>query len=146
MTKKISEIWKDIAGYEGYYQVINTGRVKSLTRKIANPGCYSGTCIIRERILKPGLDVHGYYFVNLCKDKSQRSFMIHKLVATAFIPNPESKPQVNHIDFNTKNNNLSNLEWVTARENGQHSSVNHKKKIIIRELNGTIKTVLKCQN
>lgn len=136
MIKKMNETWKDIKGFEGFYQVSNLGRIKSITRKIINSGCFTGACLITGRILKQGIDTSGYNFVNLCKDKKQRSLMVHKLVAIAFIPNPLNKPQINHLDYNPQNNNVGNLEWVTAKENGQHSVINHKKKIKHRNAKG----------
>lgn len=111
----MEEIWKDIEGYEGYYQVSNLGRVKSLRR-------WSGTQYYnREKIIKPWLTIKGYYRVQLSRNGVYKNFFLHRLVAEAFIPNPKNKPQVNHIDGNTKNYSISNLEWATARENVQHA-------------------------
>ncbi|QVU02042.1 HNH endonuclease family protein [Enterococcus phage vB_EfaS_785CS] len=103
------EIWKDIEGYEGDYQVSNLGRVKSFKYK-------------SERILKPCVDKDGYRDVRLCKHNKPKHFKIHRLVAEAFIPNPENKPQVNHIDEDKVNNMVSNLEWVTPKENNNHGT------------------------
>ena len=100
----MEEIWRDIDGYEGLYQVSNKGRVKSLK--------YG-----KERILRPGWKTGGYLFVILCKNGNQSKQRIHRLVAQAFIPNPNNKPQVNHLDENKKNNCVDNLEWATAKEN-----------------------------
>lgn len=95
------EVWKDVVGYEGKYLVSNEGNVYSFLSK---------------KMLKNIL-VNGYYKVTLCNEGNYRMEWVHRLVATAFIPNPESKRCVNHLDENGKNNNVSNLEWVTHKEN-----------------------------
>ena len=117
---KESEVWKDISGYVGLYQVSNFGRVKSLQRviKVKHPtGCtYTKRWLCR--ILKPVKDTNGYSVVSLGKHNRK---LIHRLVAEAFIPNPENKPHINHIDGNKTNNFLENLEWATVSENALHS-------------------------
>ncbi len=100
------EVFKDIVGYEGQYQVSNLGRVKVLKNNI---------------LMKPLLKRRGYFQVALFKNKQYKYFNIHRLVALTFIPNPENKPQVNHIDGNKQNNNVNNLEWVTCSENIKHA-------------------------
>ena len=109
------EIWKYIEGYEGKYQVSNTGKIRSL--------CYhdGGHGVRRPKLMKPGTDESGYYRCALSKNNELRTFKVHRLVAKAFIPNPSNKPQVNHIDGNKKNNYVSNLEWVTSSENQIHA-------------------------
>jgi len=111
----MKEIWKDIKGYEGYYQVSSEGRVKSLARKIR---CNRS---LKERILKPGLGGFGYPQVILCVDNQKYNIFIHRLVAEAFIPNLENKLEVNHIDGNKENNRVDNLEWCTRKENMTHA-------------------------
>ena len=114
------EIWKDIKGYEGLYQVSNMGRVKSLSRIITqNPTkkC-SYSYILQERILKPNADRTGYYYVFLHDNGRKKICRLHRLVAISFIK--ESDLQVNHIDNNRKNNKLCNLEYLTNRENFNH--------------------------
>ena len=106
----MEEIWKDIKDYEGLYQVSNLGRVKSLN--------YNHTG--KEKILKLH-DTHGYYRAYLCNKGKQFKIFVHRLVAQAFIPNPNNLPQVNHKDFNRKNNCSKNLEWITLKENVQYS-------------------------
>ena len=103
--KNNKEIWKDIQGYEGLYQVSNLGRIKSGYKSI---------------ILQPGV-CRGYLIVNLYKDKKGLSQKVHRLVAQAFIPNPENKPTVNHKDGNKQNNCVSNLEWATIKEQNNHA-------------------------
>lgn len=110
-------IWKDIKGYEGRYQVSETGQVKSLSRPTPMRG---GVRVIRERILKQFFHPAGYPIVNFVYPKRKQQ-LVHRLVANAFIPNPENKPQVNHKDLNKKNPHISNLEWVTALENREHA-------------------------
>ena len=109
------EIWKDIAGYEGIYQVSNLGNVKSLSFGPKNRK--SGTV----KLLRQTPSNCGYYKVELYKNGKSKMMYVHRLVATAFIPNPEKKPQVNHIDGNKANNVLSNLEWATSSENQLHA-------------------------
>lgn len=113
------EVWKDVQGYEGYYQVSNLGRVKNLERKIP-----SGYCMrtIPERVLKNNVNEFGYLYVILYKDTKPKKHKIHRLVANAFIDNPESKRCVNHIDGNKQNNCVENLEWATHSENMKHAS------------------------
>ncbi len=107
----MEEEWKDISGYEGLYQVSNLGNVKSL-----NFGRLG-----RPQNLKIGEHHTGYRIVVLAKNKVRKTKLVHVLVASAFIPNPENKPCVNHIDGNKSNNFIGNLEWVTRSENTQHA-------------------------
>lgn len=106
-----TEVWKDVKGYEGFYQVSNLGRVKSLPR--------NGT-VKRERILTPHR-VGGYLHAELNMRGVHKGKKIHRLVAEAFIPNPDNKREVNHIDGNKHNNTVENLEWVTSSENQLHA-------------------------
>lgn len=111
------EIWKDIKEYEGLYQVSNLGRVRSCKREIKMRNQFTGI----EYYLNPWTDNKGYKRADLMKNGKKKSKQVHRLVAEAFIENPYNKPQVNHIDGNPKNNNVSNLEWNTAKENSQHA-------------------------
>ena len=115
------EVWKDIKGYEGLYQVSNMGRVKTLAHVTI---CKNGIMLpVKERILEPGKKRNGYLRVDLCdgRDKTKQ-FYVHRLVCEAFHKNLENKPCVNHIDENRANNAASNLEWCTYRENNNHGS------------------------
>ena len=103
----MEEIWKDVPGYEGLYQVSSIGRVKSLR--------FNKTKIMSQ------WSHNGYRMVEFCINNERNYFGVHQLVAMAFIPNPENKPQVNHKDRNRSNNNVENLEWVTASENVAHA-------------------------
>ncbi len=105
------EIWKDIKGYEGLYEVSNLGQIKSFN--------YLRTG--KEKILKPLKDKGGYLFVSLYKSGKVKLFKIHRLVAQAFIDNPKNKPCINHIDCDRQNNCVNNLEWVTQKENIQYA-------------------------
>ena len=115
------EIWKDIEGYEGYYQISTQQRVRSLDRTVI---CKDGQIkSVKGRILKQRINTcgKGYYIVCLCKEAVAVVFSIHRLVALAFIPNPGNLPEVNHIDGDTRNNDISNLEWCTHQQNCLHA-------------------------
>ena len=103
----IEEIWRDIKDYEGLYQVSNLGEVKSLN--------YHRTR--EEKIIKPSRHCSGYLQVCLCKDCEQKVLKVHRLVAAAFIPNPENKPCIDHINAIRDDNRVENLRWVTPKEN-----------------------------
>lgn len=113
--ESIAEIWKDIQGYEGLYQVSNLGRVKSLGRFVDN--LVRGHYWQEERILKPHDKGYSYLNVKLYKDRKTKEFQVHRLVAIAFIPNPENKPQIDHINAIKTDNRVQNLRWVSAKEN-----------------------------
>ena len=115
----MKELWKDIKGYEGCYQVSNLGRIKSLDRMTNNQ---YGEYFMKGRILKNSIiKDKGYCRVSLNNGNGKISTRVHRLVAEAFIPNPENKPEVNHKDGNKLNNCVSNLEWCTNKENIEHS-------------------------
>lgn len=107
-----SDVWKPIDGYEGKYEVSNTGMVRILN--------YHRTGI--KKVLSTQIDRYGYVCVCLPKEGNKRKHMtVHRLVAKAFVPNPDGKPEINHIDGNKQNNLFSNLEWVTMQENQRHA-------------------------
>lgn len=107
----MKEVWKDIEGYEGSYQVSNLGRVKSLGR-VDSIGHNKSS-----KILKAHPNGGKYLDVTLFNQNRREYFLVHRLVAQAFIPNPSDLPQVNHIDEDKTNNCVSNLEWCTAKYN-----------------------------
>lgn len=111
----MNEVWKDVEGYEGRYQVSNLGNVKSLN--------YGGHGYARN--LVPKRNNFGRLWVQLFKDGSSTNMLIHRLVAMAFIPNPNNYPQINHIDENPRNNRVDNLEWCTCQENVAKYLANH---------------------
>lgn len=101
----MKEIWKDVVGYEGLYQVSNFGRVKNKENKIKAQHPQNG----------------GYLIVHLYRYGEHKAKTVHRLVASAFISNNSNKSEVNHIDGNKKNNKIKNLEWITPKENQKHS-------------------------
>lgn len=107
----MEEIWKDIKGYEGLYQVSNMGRVKSLER-IDN-----SNHPVKEKILTQKIEKGGYLRVHLRTPQSNKNILVHRLVALSFIPNPENKPEVDHINTIRSDNRVENLRWVTTKEN-----------------------------
>ena len=125
-----TEVWRDIKGYEGLYQVSDLGNVRSLGRVVVVAQArYKKPRAMhwRPRLLKAAASVPGrnrrgsYSKVVLRKDGVSRNFEVHRLVAIAFIPNPNSKPAVNHIDSDSLNKRATNLEWCTIAENNAHA-------------------------
>lgn len=117
-NRKEFEIWRDIEGYEGLYQVSTLGNVKSLNYRYTE----------KEGILKPTKDKDGYLLVGLWKNRKEKKFRVHKLVAGVFIPNdnPIEKTEINHKDENPSNNHVDNLEWVTPKENCNYATRNER--------------------
>lgn len=107
------EVWKDIDGYEGLYQVSNLGRIRSLK--------YG-----KERILKHRKDKDGYLRVGLYKNSKMKDYFVHRLVALVFIPNPNNLPCINHKDENKTNNSVDNIEWCTQQHNANYGTRNFK--------------------
>lgn len=119
----MEEIWKPIIGFETLYEVSNMGRIRSLDRVVSYYDPRWKKTTIRHipgKLLKLSEGETGYKFVSLRNNDDYYPRYVHRLVAQAFIPNPENKPEVNHIDRVKSNNVVSNLEWVTAKENTQH--------------------------
>lgn len=107
----MTELWKDVQGYEGLYKVSNLGNVYSCKRNK----------LLKKYFPDLGLGATGYNLVGLYKDGKQKMFVVHRLVAQAFIDNPLNLPVVNHKDGNKRNNTVENLEWCTQKENVAHA-------------------------
>lgn len=131
----MEEIWKDVVGYEGLYQVSNTGKVRSLNyRAVKN----------RVHELTPKTNNSGRLWVELFKDGIARQHLIHRIVGNAFIPNPYKFEEINHKDENPKNNNVNNLEWCTREYNVRYYNERHPignrngklKKLAINQISG----------
>lgn len=135
------EEWKDIEGYEGLYKVSSFSRIKSLKRIVNNNG---GIKILKERVLKGRKINNRYLSVSLCKDGKQKTYLIHRLVAQAFIPNPDNKPYVDHINTNIYDNRVENLRWCTQKENCNNplTKIKHINSIKVGKLNPNSKEIL----
>ena len=114
-----TEVWKDIEGYEGHYQVSSFGQIKSVARITTSP---SGRWRpLKERTMSQKISNEGYYVIGLSKNSIKSMPNVHKLVANAFVPNPDGKDTINHKDGNKLNNHVSNLEWATRHEQMAHA-------------------------
>lgn len=125
------EVWKDIVGYEGLYQISNYGNVKSLKRKVSNSGSFGDTITIKEKILKnrKRSTKYGYesYSVMLCKNGVNKSFLVHRLVAEHFLQNTNNLPIINHKDEDPLNNHVDNLEWCDYKYNTNYGNCQNKR-------------------
>ena len=121
---KEEEVWKDVSGYEGYYQVSTNGRVRSVDR--ISCGGRNNSKRYRYGVVLKQLDNKGYKLVNLYKEGRAKKVIVSRLVAETFIDNPGNKPEVNHIDEDKENNSVTNLEWVTPKENSNHGTRNKR--------------------
>lgn len=132
------DLWVNIPGFEGLYQVSSSGKVKSLARYATVNGVRK---FVRERILKASTpDKAHYSIVGLCKDGKRKLYAVHRLVAETFIPNPDNLPEVNHKDQDKSNNSVENLEWCDRLHNGSWGTI--KEKIATNQPNK--KAVVQC--
>jgi|688.fasta_scaffold872797_1 hypothetical protein len=139
----MQEVWKDIVGYEESYQVSNLGNVKALRRKFTPNGA---TRFTEEKLANLYINRHGYVKVQISKNSKQKQVSVHRLVAIAFLPNNENKPEVNHIDGNKLNNKIDNLEWSTRSENVIHGIKNNLIQVKKRGLHNMSKVVINIEN
>lgn len=128
----MNEVWKDVVGYEGLYQVSNLGRVRSVDRVTFSTGTMreDANYHFKGKLLKQGnrnASISPYKQVVLYKDRKHKTYGVHRLVAEAFIPNPNNLPQVNHKDENPSNNNVNNLEWCTAKYNVNYGTATKRR-------------------
>jgi hypothetical protein len=143
----IEEKWKDIQGFEGYYLISSKGRVMSLDRAIKRPGP-RGNTKVRSRILKNRDNGRGYATVALHKNELRRYAKVHRLVAEAFVPNPDNCATVNHKDGNKANNCAENLEWCSFSDNtahairtGIHNAAKERRAIVCIETGKTYQSI-----
>lgn len=125
----MEEVWKPIKDFEGYYEVSNLGNVRSVDRIVEVQsknqfGSYTTKRLCKGTILRPSTNNFGYPYVLLCKDGKYTTLYVHRLVAQAFLPNPDSLPEVNHIDEDKTNNRVTNLEWCSSKYNSNYGTRN----------------------
>jgi len=114
----MEEIWKPVVGYEGLYEVSNTGKIKAIERALFYRGCYR---VHKERVLNQETYAQGYLRVTLSKNNLPKRRSVHRAVAQAFLPNPENKETINHKNGIKTDNSVENLEWATWTENNRHA-------------------------
>ena len=124
------EIWKDVVGYEGNYLVSNLGRIKTVPHVVTYKG---RSYISKERIMSLQYDAYGYLQVRLSKDAVKKTQKVHRLVAIAFIPNPNNLPEINHKDEIKTNNKVDNLEWCDRKYNMQYGVNTHWHRIPVAQ-------------
>lgn len=111
----MKEIWKDVIGYEGYYQVSNLGRIRSIDREVVDKNGVKRS--IHGKIMRHTFNSDGYPAIPLCRNGVYKRLKIHRLVALAFIPNPDNLPEVSHLDETRTNNRVDNLVWSSHKDN-----------------------------
>ena len=127
----MNEIWKDIPGYEGLYQVSNLGNVRSVDRYVSHKRLGRKFC--KGHLMSTHINNAGYVTVNLCKGNAYKSFDVHRLVAIAFIETDDIRcVEVNHIDENKQNNVVDNLEWVTKSQNNRYGTKVRRQQVKIK--------------
>lgn len=142
------EIWKNIDGFK-YYQISNLGNIKSLERTESIYNYKKRTNVLRkrkEKILATRISSNGYLNISLLKNGKTTTELVHRLVAEAFIPNPDNLPQVNHINGNKQDNRVENLEWCTPSENLRHAVINGLKKSSEKQKEVAKKNILKAND
>ena len=127
------EIWKSVLDYDGLYEVSDMGRVRSKDRTTPHPRNKSMKLLRRGHILKPELDKYGYPVVTLSKEGKTKTYKIHRLVAMAFIPNPDNLSQIDHINCKKYDNRPENLRWCTTQQNTVWRDLVHRPKVICKE-------------
>lgn len=116
----MNEEWKPVHDFEGYYEISNNGVIRSIEREV---NCASGKRILKSRIMQHHMSSHGYWYVRLSKLRTNKACRVHRLLAIAFLPNPDNKPEVNHKNSVRSDFRLENLEWATGSDNIKHSFI-----------------------
>ena len=121
-----NEIWKPVVGYEDLYEVSNLGRARSLDRTVNSGIKHSDKVVKKGKILKASLNSSGYLYLNLWRQRKNKKYRVHRLVAEAFLPNPEGLPQVNHKNENKTDNRVENLEWCSNKYNMNYGTARER--------------------
>lgn len=117
------ETWKDIPGFEGHYQASTLGQVRSIDRTVLRNG---KPMKLKGKVLKPSPTEKGYLYVNLSIESKPKPHKVHRLVALTFLPNPDDKPAINHVNNDRIDNSVQNLEWCTNQENTNHAKAQNR--------------------
>lgn len=120
------EIWKPIPSYEGFYEVSDLGRIRSVSHNVKHPRNNNMNYQRNGKIRRPRYDKNGYAIINLCKDGKIKTHKVHRLVAQAFIPNPNNYQQIDHINCKVFDNRVENLRWCTTQMNTQYREEHHE--------------------